>query len=99
MSESTVADTVEILSLSPSVIYGNTDDSKKKKSDVSLESIHDLLIQINFWLKSIEVNNVSLEKRLREIENNMSNFKSITESISSFDHRINNFDVQLKDVT
>jgi hypothetical protein len=45
------------------------------------------------------VNNVSLEKQLCEIENKMSNLKSITDSISLFDHRISNFDVQLKDVT
>ena len=49
--------------------------------------------------RSIEVNNGSLEKRLCDIENKMSNSKSITDSMSSLDHRIDNFDVQLKDVT
>ena len=98
MAETSVNDTVEILSQSNSVIYGCDDDPMMKKGDISLESIYDLLTQINTRLRSIEVNNVSLENRMATIENKMSNFKEISDSISALNHKINNYDSQIKDL-
>lgn len=66
------------------------------KTDISQEYIHDLLTQINTRLKSIEINNVSLENRMATIENKMSHFQEITNSIPSLNHKINSYDNQIK---
>ena len=97
MTETSVNDTVEIFSQNRSVIYGCDDVPRMKIGDISLQSIYDLLTQINTRLRSKEVNNVSLENRMATIENKMSNFKEISDSISSLNHKIN-YDSQIKDL-
>ena len=41
---------------------------------------------------------MSLENRMATIENKMSNFKEIYDSISSLNHKINNYGSQIKDL-
>ena len=61
-----VVDTIKLLAESHSIIYGQTNENNGY--DVTLESIHSLLIQMNTKLTNIELKNDSLESRLSTIE-------------------------------
>jgi hypothetical protein len=96
MSETSIADTVNIVSQSHSVVYppsdGNSETQACSHQDVSLETLHDLLVQINSRLAAIEINNSSLDKRLCDIENRMAQFQTVATTVSSLGEKIRTFD-------
>ncbi|XP_061179393.1 uncharacterized protein LOC133188019 [Saccostrea echinata] len=100
MSETSIADTANILSQSHSVMYPVycNDESQTAQKEISLGTLHDLLLQINSRLAVTENNNTSLDKRLCEIENKMTHFQSITDSITTLNERVNKFESEVKDV-
>jgi hypothetical protein len=65
----TVTDTTKLLAESHSIVYGQA--SENTETDVTLGSIHFLLIQMNAKLSNIELKNDSLENRMTAIENEM----------------------------
>ncbi|XP_062577804.1 uncharacterized protein LOC134239653 [Saccostrea cucullata] len=95
-----MADTANILSQSHSVMYPaySNDESQKVQKEISLGTLHELLLQINSRLAAIESNNTTLDKRLCEIENKMTHFQSITDSISTLNDRVNKFESEVKNV-
>lgn len=65
------SDTINILSPSHSIIYGETIYSNPH-IDVSLDTIHSLLVNIKTELTAIECNN-ALKSRLWQIESKVTN--------------------------
>lgn len=69
--QTSTSDTINILSQSHSIIYGETMDPNSQTT-VSLDTIHSLLIDINTKLTAIEGNNAALESRLSQIKSDVS---------------------------
>ena len=73
--------TTTLLAESHSIIYGQINEHNG--CDVTLESIHSLLIQMNTKLTNIELINDSLESRLSTIEKDIMALNEIRGSLDT----------------
>ena len=81
-----VVDTSKLLAESHSIIYGPNENNG---CDVTLESIHSLLIQMNTKLTNIELKNDSLESRLSTIEKEIIALNEIRGSLDTVKSHVN----------
>ncbi|XP_062594817.1 uncharacterized protein LOC134256179 [Saccostrea cucullata] len=79
-----LSDTVQIMAESNSIIYGNTSNPSNSDSDVSLHSIHSLLIQMN--------------SRLCEIESKMSQLNVIQSDVAKIKTKVTDLDSEIKNI-
>jgi hypothetical protein len=94
-SETSITDTVNIVSQSHSILYPPSDSNSEAQAstrrDVSLETLHDVLVQINLRLLAIEINNSSLNNRFYDIENRMAHFQTVTTTVSCLGEKDQDF--------
>lgn len=95
--QTSTSDTINILSQSHSIIYGETMDPNSQTT-VSLDTIHSLLIDINTKLTAIEGNNAALESRLSQIESDVSKIKSVTDTVASLTSKVNTCENEMKEI-
>lgn len=97
--QASTSDTINILSQSHSIIYGETMDPSSQTT-VSLDTIHSLLIDINTKLTAIEGNNAALESRLSQIESasDVSKIKSVTDTVASLTSKVNTCENEMKEI-
>lgn len=95
--QASTSDTINILSQSHSIIYGETMDPNSQTT-VSLDTIHSLLIDINTKLTAIEGNNAALESRLSQIESDVSKIKSVTDTVASLTSKVNTCENEMKEM-
>lgn len=93
MSKMTESETSKILAESHSVIYGGVDDH-----EITMASLHSLLVKMDTKLSNIELKNDSLESRLTEIEKQMLSLNSIKGTINSLEARYTSLDAEVKQV-
>lgn len=86
-------ETSKLLAESHSVIYGGVDDH-----EITMVSLHSLLIKMDTKLSNIEFKNDSLESRLKEIEKQMLSLNSIKGTINNFEARYTSLDAEVKQV-
>lgn len=88
--------TSKLLEESHSIIYGQP--TVNIQGDVTLESIHTLLLQMNTKLTSIELKNDNLENRLNTIEGEILSLREIRGSIDAMESRAKKLDNDVKSV-
>uniref|UniRef100_K1PNL1 Uncharacterized protein n=1 Tax=Magallana gigas TaxID=29159 RepID=K1PNL1_MAGGI len=88
--------TSNLLEESHSIIYGQP--TVNIQGDVTLESIHTLLLQMNTKLTSIELKNDNLENRLNTIEGEILSLREIRGSIDAMESRAKKLDNDVKSV-
>lgn len=86
-------ETSKLLAESHSVIYDGVDDH-----EITMVSLHSLLIKMDTKLSNIELKNDSLESRLKEIEKQMLSLNSIKGTINNFEARYTSLDAEVKQV-
>ena len=90
-----VVDTSKLLAESHSIIYGPNENNG---CDVTLESIHSLLIQMNTKLTNIELKNDSLESRLSTIEKEIIALNEIRGSLDTVKSHVNKLNTDVTSV-
>lgn len=87
-----VSDTTALLSQSHSIIYGerseNAECVQNKENQISLVSIHTILIEINSKLSNIETKNNALEERLSAIEEKVVVVNEMQKSLGTMKNKI-----------
>lgn len=93
-TSTSVTDTADLVSQSHAIIYGNSNDNIATLNEITLDSIHSLLLHIIQKLNRID----SMETRLGAIEIQMSDIKQVTDSVSSLTTRVNTMELEVNTV-
>lgn len=97
-TSTSVTDTADLVSQSHAIIYGNSNDNISTPSEITLDSIHSLLLHI---IQKLNRMIDSMETRLGAIEIQMSDIKQVTDSVSSLTTReleVNTVKITMSDV-
>jgi hypothetical protein len=97
-----VSDTAELVSQSHSIIYDQSEvgaDNNEAQNEITLESIHSLLTQMNSKLTNIEIKNNSLETRLTEIERKIVSINEIQGALDTLNSKVSVIDNGLNTAT
>lgn len=100
-------ETTSILSESRAILYGQTESENANDNEnvsqfderqITLTSIHSLLIQMNSKLANIELKSDSLDSRLFAIEQKMASFNELQASVNSLKSRVSTLDEEFEKV-
>ncbi|XP_061164517.1 uncharacterized protein LOC133173550 [Saccostrea echinata] len=68
----------------------------EQTSEISLSTLHTILLKIDARLTNIETNSSSLEKRMCDIENKMSTINRLAEAVVSLENKMQRFEGEIK---